>query len=145
MAEEEKLVAGCLCGKTVQECGDCQGLVAHQEATLQRSGWCAPSEAVYGFLGQEHPFEFPKVQVKRGGIFYPRYRVETMVQRARKRFLRRQMWQLHVRYWDPAHQKNMHHVMIFASEHDANNAEQIIKFTVKNINEQVHQEQQNAR
>lgn len=101
-----------------------------------------PSEAVYGFLGQEHPFEFPKVQVKRGGIFYPRYRVETMVQPARKRFLRRQTWNLHVRYWDPAQKRYMNHIMEgFPAENLANNAAEIMKFTIQTINEQVHQEQ----
>lgn len=110
------------------------------ENTPLETRWCAPSEVVYGFPGQEHPQEFPQVQVERGGIYYPRYRVETMVQSAKKRFLRRQMWQLHVRYWDPAAFKYMHHMMIFASEHDANNAEQIIKFTIQTINEQYNEE-----
>lgn len=107
---------------------------------LDSGGWAMPSEAVYDFQGRTHPLEFPKVQIKRGGIYFPRYLVETMVQPARKRFLRRRMWQLHIRYWEPENHKNMHHVMVFASEHDARNAEEIMKFTVKNINDQVEEE-----
>ena len=99
-----------------------------------------PSEVIYADYEIAHPLEFPQIQTMRGGIYFPRYRVETMIQPARKRFLRRRTWQLHVRYWDPVAFKNMHHVMVFSSAHDARNAEEIIKFTIKNINDQVEAE-----
>lgn len=110
------------------------------ENTPLEKRWCAPSEVIYGNLNIPSPLEFPKVQTKRGGIYFPRYRVETTVQPAKKRLLRRRMWQLHVRYWNPAAHESTYHVMVFASEQDANNAEQIIKFMIKNINNQVEAE-----
>lgn len=101
-----------------------------------------PSEVVYGY--RTPSLEIPQVQVKRGGLYWPRFRVETMVQPAKRRFLRRRMWQLHVRYWDPENNKHAHHYMVFASQQDANNAEQIIKFTIQTINEQ-YEEEKRAR
>lgn len=103
-----------------------------------------PSEVLYGYQDAEFAPEFPAIGTVRGGIFYPRYRVETMVEPAKKRFLRRRTWRLHVRYWDPENNKHAHHYMVFASQQDANNAEQIIKFTIQTINEQ-YQEEQRAR
>lgn len=111
---------------------------------LDSGGWAMPSEVIYPDYEIAHPLGFPQLQVKRGGLYWPRFRVETMVQPAKRRFLRRQMWQLHVRYWDPENNKHAHHYMVFASQHDANNAEQIIKFAIQTINEQ-YQEEKRAR
>lgn len=112
---------------------------------LDSGGWAMPSEVLYSNYDEVvYPLEFPQVKTERGGVHWPRFRVETMVQPAKRRFLRRRMWQLHIRYWEPASHKNMHHVMAFASEHDARNAEEIIKFAIKNINDQ-YQEENRAR
>jgi hypothetical protein len=97
-------------------------------------------------LNQELRAMIPKVTVPRGGIKYPRFRVETMVvPKVRGWIWQKRTWNLHVRYWDPARQKNMHHIMEgFLTEALASNAEQIIKFAIKNINDQV-QEERSAR
>lgn len=100
-----------------------------------------PSEAVYGFLGQDNPLEFPQVQTKRGGIYFPRFRVETMVQARKPHWWSRRTWNLHVRYWDPAQKRYVNHIMEgFPAENLANNAAKIIEFTIQTINEQVEEE-----
>jgi hypothetical protein len=76
------------------------------------------------------------VSVKRGGIRWPRFRVETFVDMRRVGFWRRKEWRLHVRYWDPEKHKHAHHYMQFAQENLANNAAETIKFMMQTMNEQ---------
>lgn len=84
----------------------------------------------------------PEVTVKRGGVRFPRFRVETMVTRRRRRwFWQRKRWNLHVRYWDPAQHRNAHHIMEgFPAENLAINAAEIIKFMMQTINDQYQEE-----
>jgi hypothetical protein len=85
----------------------------------------------------------PAVSVRRGGIPFPRFRVEATVHKARKRFLRRQTWDLHVRYWEPQQKRYMSHRMEgFPAENLANNAAEIINFTIRCINDQYEEEKQ---
>lgn len=89
--------------------------------------------------------QLPRVSVKRGGIHYPRFRVETLVKASRRRFLRRRTWQVHVRYWEPSQHRYLHHIMEgFPTKELAVNAQQIIRFLMMNVNEQYHEER-NAR
>jgi hypothetical protein len=110
-------------------------------APLLKEGWCAPSEAVYGYLDIPTVLEFPRLEISRGGMMFPRFIVDTAVLKAEKRFLRRQTWELHVRYWDPEQQRFAHHIMQgFPTENLANNAAEIIKFTIQTINTAYHKE-----
>lgn len=79
----------------------------------------------------------PRIQVKRGGIRFPWFRVETAIS-IHKRWLRRTFWRVNVRYHDG--ERMMHHYMTFYSASDAANAEQIIKFTVQTVNEKYWRE-----
>lgn len=109
-------------------------------------GWVMPSEVLYGHLDIPAPLEFPAINTIRGGILYPRYVVEARVGRARKRFLRRQTWNVDVSYYDVSQKRFMNHIMEgFPAENLAVNAAEIIKFMIMNINEQYHEEKRRAR
>jgi hypothetical protein len=101
---------------------------------LEVGSWIAPSEVIYGHQPDE--FILPALSVPRGGIKYPRFRVETMVvPKVRGWIWQRRTWSLHVCYWDPERQKNMYHIMEgFLTEALAGNAAEIIKFAVQAIN-----------
>lgn len=109
---------------------------------VESGGWCAPSHAeVFGY---SDALELPKIQVKRGGIRYPRFRVELLVHPMRKRFLRRRQWRLSIR-WTEMDGRFQHHHMEFSSEPLARNAEQIMKFALQTINEEYWNERDTSR
>jgi hypothetical protein len=102
-------------------------------------GWCSPAyEEVFGYA-PPGGLELPALSVKRGGIRWPRFDVETHVHPVR-RFLRRREWRLNYRYWEPEIKKYSHHYMTFASENDARNAQAIIKGHFASINREYHKE-----
>jgi hypothetical protein len=105
-----------------------------------------PSEVVYGFQDVTFSPEFPAISTIRGGILYPRFVVEVQVRKVKKRFLRRQTWNVDVSYYDVSQKRFMNHVMEgFPSPELATNAAEIIRFTMMNINEQYHEEKRRAR
>jgi len=128
---------------------------------IQRSGWCAPSACGAGICTPEETHDpdcqgpgwaykmlatagrsmltLPQLTVKRGGIRWGRFRVETLILPVDgRRWYNRTRWELHIRYHDG--ERHMHHRMEFDQRDLAENAKQIIQFMMKWTNETYEEE-----
>lgn len=97
-------------------------------SALQSAGWMMPSENLY---------DIPQLQIKRGGIKFPRFRAETAIV-SRRRWFRRTTWTLHVRYRSGANPDHMK--IVFRNEQEARDAESGIKTMMQSINDDYNAE-----